>query len=156
MGHFSSKMSKERRRRSMAIVIGPIFVHKNWKRGYWQHLVSTGQHTAKATLDVLHPGFGYRIISRRADIVWPPRSCDLTSLDYYLYGALKVKCYADKPETIDALKDNIHEMKCALKLNRSCRLLHGQPRQPFEWNYFPLQAEELYFQIKKQIWENIQ
>ena len=21
---------------------------------------------------------------------------------------------------------------------RSCRLLHGRPRQPFEWNYFPI------------------
>ena len=48
-----------------------------------------------------------RIISRRADIVWPARSCDLTPLDYYLWFALKDKCYADKPETTDALKDNI-------------------------------------------------
>ena len=30
-------------------------------------------------------------------------------LDYYLCGALKDKCYADKPETIDVLKDNIRE-----------------------------------------------
>ena len=28
-------------------------------------------------------------------------------LDYYLWGAVKDKCYADKPEAIDALKDNI-------------------------------------------------
>ena len=33
----------------------------------------------------------------------------MTSLDYYLWGAIKVKCYADKPETINALKDNIRE-----------------------------------------------
>ena len=38
-----------------------------------------------------------------------PRSCDLTPLDYYLWGTVKDKCYADKPETIDALKDNIRE-----------------------------------------------
>ena len=50
-----------------------------------------------------------RIIGRRADVVWPPRSCDLTPLDYYLWGAIKDKCYVDKPETIDALKDNINE-----------------------------------------------
>ena len=31
------------------------------------------------------------------------------ALDYYLWGAVKDKCYADKPETIDALKDNIRE-----------------------------------------------
>ena len=63
-------------------------------------------HTAQATLDVLRPVFKDRIISRRADVVWPLRSCDLTLLDYYLWGALKDKCYADKPETIDAIKDN--------------------------------------------------
>ena len=66
-------------------------------------------HTAKATLDVLRPVFEDRIISRRADVLWPPQSCDLTPLDYYLWGAVKDKCYADKPETIDALKDNIRE-----------------------------------------------
>ena len=27
----------------------------------------------------------------------------------YLWGAVKNKCYADKPETIDALKGNIRE-----------------------------------------------
>ena len=37
-------------------------------------------HTAEAALDVLRPVFKDRIISRRADVVWPPRSCDLTPL----------------------------------------------------------------------------
>ena len=64
-------------------------------------------HTAETTLDVLRSAFEDRIISRRADVVWPPRNCDLTLLDYYLWGAVKDKCYADKAETIDALKDNI-------------------------------------------------
>ena len=60
-------------------------------------------HTAEATLNVSRPVFEDRIISRRADVVWPPQSCDLTPLDYYLWGVVKDKCYADKPETIDAL-----------------------------------------------------
>ena len=59
------------------------------------------------TLDILRPVFEDRIISRSADVVWPPRSCDLTP--FYLWGAVKDKCYVDKPETIDALKDNIRE-----------------------------------------------
>ena len=41
-------------------------------------------HTSEATLDVLRLVFKDRIISRRADVVWPPRSCDLTPLDYYV------------------------------------------------------------------------
>ena len=57
----------------------------------------------------MYPVFEDRIIIRRADVVWPPRSWDLTPLEYYLWRAAKDKCYADKPETIDALKDNIRE-----------------------------------------------
>ena len=75
-------------------------------------MVSTGgatSRTAQATLDVLRPVFEDRIISRRANVVWPPLSCDLTPSDCYLWGAVKDKCYADKPETIDALKDNIRK-----------------------------------------------
>ena len=44
-------------------------------------------HTAEATLDFLRPVFEDRIISRRANVVWPPRSCDLI-----LFGLLFVGC----------------------------------------------------------------
>ena len=67
-------------------------------------------HTAR--LDVLRPIFEDRIISdiRSAIcVVWSRRSCDLIPLDYYLWSAVKDKCYADKSQTIDALKDNIRE-----------------------------------------------
>ena len=33
----------------------------------------------------------------------------MTPLDYYLWRAVKDKCYTDKPETIDALKHNIRK-----------------------------------------------
>ena len=41
-------------------------------------------YTAEATLDFLCPVFEDRIISRSSDVVWPPHSCDLTPLGYYL------------------------------------------------------------------------
>ena len=72
------------------------------------------------------PVFGGHIISRRADVVGPPRSCDLTP------------CYTDKPKTIDALKDNIREAIGEIQLHtidnvfKNRRLLHGQPIQPFK------------------------
>ena len=105
------------------------------------------------------------ISSHRADVIWPPRSCDLTPLDYYLWGAVKHKCYADKPKTINAVKDNIREAIKEIQLhtidnvlkNRLYRLLYGQPRQPFEWNYFPLLTGRIVLSNeKKVIWENIQ
>ena len=63
----------------------------------------------RTALRATNPVFEDRIVSRRTNIVLPPQSCDLTPLDYYLWGAIKNKCYANKPETIDALKDNIRE-----------------------------------------------
>ena len=74
-------------------------------------------HTAEAALGVLRSVFEDRIISSRADVVWPPRSCDLTPLDYYLWDAVKDKCYTDKPGTIDALKDNISEVIGEIQLH---------------------------------------
>ena len=41
----------------------------------------------------------------------------MTPLDYYLMGAVKDKCYADNPETIDALEDNIREAICEIQLH---------------------------------------
>ena len=79
--------------------------------------------TTEATLDVLYPVFEDRIISRRADVIWPPRCCDLTPLDYYLWGTVKRKCYADKPETIDALKDNIREAIGKIQLHTIVNVL---------------------------------
>lgn len=54
-----------------------------------------------------HLKFDNRIISRFGDVNWPARSCDLTPLDFFLWGAVKDRCYADNPETIPALKHNI-------------------------------------------------
>ncbi|GFW35595.1 hypothetical protein TNCV_2462371 [Trichonephila clavipes] len=64
-------------------------------------------HTARATIDLLKDTFGDRLISRFGPVNWPPRSCDLTPLDYFLWGYVKSLVYADKPQTFDHLEDNI-------------------------------------------------
>ena len=38
---------------------------------------------------------------------WPPRSCDLTPLDFFLWGYLKSQVYVNKPTTTRALKEEI-------------------------------------------------
>ncbi|GFU61899.1 transposable element Tc3 transposase [Trichonephila clavipes] len=58
-------------------------------------------------LDLLKDTFGDRLISRFGPVNWPPRSCDLTPLDYFLWGYVKSLVYADKPQTLDHLEDNI-------------------------------------------------
>ena len=86
----------------MAIVIGPC----------WTNLATFGfnRMTLRDTQSKLYSMLSALFLkSRRVDVLWPPRSCDLTPVDYYLWGTVKDKCYADKPETIDALKENIRK-----------------------------------------------
>ncbi|GFU00265.1 uncharacterized protein TNCV_802171 [Trichonephila clavipes] len=67
-------------------------------------------HTARATIDLLKDTFGDRLISRFGPVNWPPRSCDLTPLDYFLWGYVKSLVYADKSQTLHHLEDNIRRV----------------------------------------------
>ncbi|GFX32081.1 DUF4817 domain-containing protein [Trichonephila clavipes] len=67
-------------------------------------------HTARATIDLLKDTFGDRLISRFGPVKWPPRSCDLTPPDYFLFSYVKSLVYADKPQTLDHLEDNIRRV----------------------------------------------
>ncbi|GFU71496.1 putative DD41D transposase [Trichonephila clavipes] len=67
-------------------------------------------HNVRATIDLLKDTFGDHLISRFAPVNWPPRSCDLTPLDYFLWGYVKSLVYADKPQTLDYLEDNIRRV----------------------------------------------
>ncbi|GFX13242.1 putative transposase [Trichonephila clavipes] len=67
-------------------------------------------HTAFATIDLLKDTFGDHLISCFGSVNWPPRSCDLTPLDYFLWDYVKSLVYADKPQTPADLEDNIHRV----------------------------------------------
>ncbi|GFU98025.1 histone-lysine N-methyltransferase SETMAR [Trichonephila clavipes] len=67
-------------------------------------------HTALATIDLLKGTFGDRLISRFGPVNWPPRSCDITPLDYFLWGYVKSLVFADKPQTLNHLEDNIRRV----------------------------------------------
>ena len=127
----------------------------------WFQQGSATCHKAEATLDVLRPIFEDSIISCIADVVWPLRSCDYTSLGSYLWGAVKYKCYADKPQTIDALKDNILEAIGEIQLHTIdnvlknctdrvgyCMASRSSHLNEIVFHYLP---EGLHVQIKKEI-----
>ncbi|GFT40611.1 DUF4817 domain-containing protein [Trichonephila clavipes] len=65
---------------------------------------------ARVTIDLLKDTFGDRLISRFGPVNWPPRSCDLTPLDYFLWGYVKPLVYADKPQELDHLEDKIRRV----------------------------------------------
>lgn len=66
-------------------------------------------HIFRPVKDILREFFGPRIISRHFPEQWPPRSPDLSPLDYWLWGYLKSRVFAHGPETLEALKDAIKE-----------------------------------------------
>ncbi|GFV80168.1 transposable element Tc3 transposase [Trichonephila clavipes] len=76
----------------------------------WFQQDDTTCHTARATIDLLKDTFGDRLISRFGPVNWPPRSCDLTPIDYFLWGYVKSLVYMDKPQTLDHLEDNIRRV----------------------------------------------
>ena len=70
-----------------------------------------------------------RVLSRFGDQNWPPRSCDLTPLDFFLWGYLKSKVYVNKPTTTRALQE---EIKQTLHQRNSATFMengHGKFRQ---------------------------
>ena len=64
-------------------------------------------HLKRRAIDFLRSEFGERVVSRNGPVEWPPRSCDLTPLDFILWVYIKSLVYAIKPATLDDLKDNI-------------------------------------------------
>ncbi|GFU74346.1 DUF4817 domain-containing protein [Trichonephila clavipes] len=64
-------------------------------------------HTARATIDLLKYKFGDHLISRFGPVNRPPDLVILHPLDYFLWGYVKSLVYADKPQTLDHLEDNI-------------------------------------------------
>jgi hypothetical protein len=66
-------------------------------------------HTANATLAMLEQKFEERVISKRAEVEWAPRSPDLSACDYFAWGFVKQLVYAEKPRDLDDLKRKIEE-----------------------------------------------
>lgn len=68
-------------------------------------------HTARETMMFLRTKFPDRVISRFDDQnYWPPRSCDLTPMGYFLWGYVKEKVYVNRPPTVERLKEEIRRV----------------------------------------------
>ena len=82
-------------------------------------------HTAHVTIDLLKSKFDERVISRNGPVDWPPRSCDLTPLDFFLWGYIKSLVYANKPSTIEELRANIHREIAAVPAEMCGRVIEN-------------------------------
>ncbi|GFW75603.1 DUF4817 domain-containing protein [Trichonephila clavipes] len=106
---FSSQFNSDRYRARITNFFIPELNNHDVQELWFQQDGATC-HTARATIDLLKDTFDNRLISRFGPVNWPPRSCDLTPLDYFLWGYVKSLVYADKPQTLDHLEDNIRRV----------------------------------------------
>jgi hypothetical protein len=69
-------------------------------------------HTSPVSLQRVHKVFAEeRTVSKN---LWPPRSPDLTTCDYFLWRHLKSTVYETNPHAIQELKDNISHAVAAI------------------------------------------
>jgi hypothetical protein len=67
-------------------------------------------HTARASKDLVRALFNNHVISRFGDVPWPPRSPDLSTCGFFIWGFLKSRVYESKPCTPEELKTSIRQM----------------------------------------------
>ena len=73
---------------------------------YFQHNGAPPHYTRHVS-EYLNESFPKRWLGRGGRVAWPPRSPDLTPLDYYLWGHMNTLVYETKVETRAALRDRI-------------------------------------------------
>lgn len=61
-------------------------------------------------MNLLRPRFGEQFISCLLLVDWPPRSYDITLLDFYLRGCVKSKFVVYKPASIEVWNANISKV----------------------------------------------
>ena len=76
----------------------------------WFQQDGATSHTARIIVDLLKGKFGERVFSRNGRVECPPRSCDLTPLDFFLLSHIKSLVYAKKQASLDHLRDNIRRI----------------------------------------------
>lgn len=67
-------------------------------------------HVANDTLELLKKEFAERVISRKTDCIWAPHSPDLNPCDFFLWGHVKSKIYANAHENLAQLRGEIRRV----------------------------------------------
>lgn len=82
----------------------------NIRARMWFQQDGAPAHTFGRAVNHLNNVFRNRWIGLRGPIhEWPPRSPDLTPLDFFLWGFIKEKVYATEPTTIEDMQERIRE-----------------------------------------------
>jgi len=88
-------------------------------------------HTANESMTTVRNMFPGHLIVRFGDVPWPPRSPDLSTCDFFLWGYLKSRVYAHNPRTLNDLKEAIRQEIRPIDCQLLSRVM-GDFKQRFE------------------------
>ena len=99
-------------------------------RHLWWAQDGAPAHRRRIVTDCLQQLFGNRVIALNEEVEWPPRSLDLTPLDFFLWGHLKSRIFSSPPANIEELRRRIVEETDVVRqdgdmIRRACQgMLH--------------------------------
>ena len=76
-------------------------------RRVWWAQDGAPPHRRRVVTERLAELFGDRVIALNRPVEWPPRSPDLTPLDFFLWGHLKSKVHTTPPRDLDDLQQRV-------------------------------------------------
>jgi len=104
--------------RSYLKMLRTYFLPQLISRGYnlkstWFQQDGAPPHRSKLILSFLKETFDRRLVSYGCPIAWPPKSQDLTPLDYFLWDYLKnrLKNYPDMKTDVELREKLVHEIE---------------------------------------------
>lgn len=87
-------------------------------RHLWWAQDGAPAHRTRIVTARLQQLFGNRVLALNHEVEWPPRSPDLTPLDFFLWGYLKSRVYTTPPASLDDLQQRIVREVDILKQDR--------------------------------------
>lgn len=100
---FNNTINAERYRNNLLLPFVNQLHDDELRAGYFQQDNATA-HKTRETMELLHEFFDNRIVD------FPPRSPDLTIMDYFIYPHLKNRVFTNRPHTIEELTDAIRNV----------------------------------------------
>jgi len=96
-------------------MLSGFFVPELHRRGIpldkvWIQQDGATAHTTAGVLSFLQQTFGTHVISKNAAVEWPPRSPDLTTPDFFLWGWAKAEVYRTPPTSLPQLKRKLRQV----------------------------------------------
>ena len=80
---------------------------QNVRDRLWWQQDGAPAHTASVVREILNQRFTGRWIGLHGPVVFPPRSPDLTPLDFFLWGTIRNKVYLTPPTTQEDMQERI-------------------------------------------------